>query len=198
MEQGKKMALIVGCNYPNTPNKLHGCHNDALAIRDLRTARFEFIPDNIGLMMDKPESPIMPTGANIKTALNKMVDRAKKGDVLFFHYSGHGTLIERHGLSKREEAIVPCDFNLSTRRHSNVHSELIPSTISSATDVLSQEQQAERPAAEKTKIQVLHSHLSFRSENIHLMTDKSGSNTNTMPTGYGTQHQENTGCDGSN
>ncbi|GER28470.1 metacaspase 9 [Striga asiatica] len=114
MEQGKKMALIVGCNYLNTPNELRGCHNDALAMRDLLIARFGFSPDNIGLMMDKPGSPIMPTGANIKTALNEMVDRAKKGDVLFFHYSGHGTLIKRHGLSKREEAIVPCDFNLIT------------------------------------------------------------------------------------
>ncbi|CAA0827536.1 Metacaspase-9 [Striga hermonthica] len=114
MEQGKKLALIVGCNYPNTSNELHGCHNDALAMRDLLIARFGFSSENVGLMMDKPGSPIMPTGANIKTALNKMVDRAEKGDVLFFHYSGHGTLIKRHGLSKREEAIVPCDFNLIT------------------------------------------------------------------------------------
>ncbi|KAL6532843.1 hypothetical protein OROGR_013803 [Orobanche gracilis] len=115
MDRGKKMALIVGCNYPNTPNELHGCHNDALAMREVLITRFCFDPEHVGLLIDEPDSSIMPTGANIKSALNRMVDRAEQGDILFFHYSGHGTLIKHHNLSKREEAIVPCDFNLITR-----------------------------------------------------------------------------------
>lgn len=29
----KRMAVLVGCNYPNTPNELHGCINDVLAMQ---------------------------------------------------------------------------------------------------------------------------------------------------------------------
>ena len=59
---------------------------------------------------------MLPTGANIKRALADMVARAAPGDVLFFHYSGHGTLVPHrrgHG-ARQDEAIVPCDFNLIT------------------------------------------------------------------------------------
>ncbi|KAL3623703.1 hypothetical protein CASFOL_032519 [Castilleja foliolosa] len=114
MEKGKKMALVVGCNYPSTPTELHGCHNDALAMHEVLITRFGFDPKHVELLTDKPGSSIMPTGANIKSALNRMIDQAGEGDVLFFHYSGHGTLIKSHNWSKKEEAIVPCDFNLIT------------------------------------------------------------------------------------
>ncbi|XP_057767360.1 metacaspase-9 [Salvia miltiorrhiza] len=115
MEKGNKRALLVGCNYPNTPNELHGCHNDVLAMHEVLITRFGFDPDHVEILTDKPDSPVMPTGANIKKALNGMVDRAEEGDILFFHYSGHGTLIKQpHYSSKKEEAIVPCDFNLIT------------------------------------------------------------------------------------
>ncbi|KAK6127120.1 hypothetical protein DH2020_039131 [Rehmannia glutinosa] len=114
MEKGKKMALLVGCNYPNTPNELHGCHNDVLAMREVLITRFGFDPKRVEILIDKPGSSTMPTGANIKSTLNRMVDQAEQGDVLFFHYSGHGTLIKPHNSSKKEEAIVPCDFNLIT------------------------------------------------------------------------------------
>ncbi|KAG8367754.1 hypothetical protein BUALT_Bualt16G0105700 [Buddleja alternifolia] len=114
MEKGKKIALLVGCNYPGTQYELHGCHNDVLAMREVLVTRFGFDPARVELLMDKPGSQIMPTGANVKKALNDMVDRSEEGDVLFFHYSGHGTLIKSRNSSKKEEAIVPCDFNLIT------------------------------------------------------------------------------------
>lgn len=116
MEKGKKLSLLVGCNYPNTPHELHGCHNDVLAMREVLVSRFGFDPNHIQLLIDKPGSPIMPTGANIKKALNNMVDQAEEGDVLFFHYSGHGTMIKTNNSIKKEEAIVPCDFNLITSK----------------------------------------------------------------------------------
>lgn len=55
----------------------------------------------------------MPTGLNFKKALNKMVDEAEPGDVLYFHFSGHGTLI---GKKNQEEAIIPLDFNYITSK----------------------------------------------------------------------------------
>ncbi|XP_059645988.1 metacaspase-9 [Cornus florida] len=118
MENGKKrLAVLVGCNYPNSPNELHGCVNDVVAMGEVLVRRFGFESSHIELLTDAPGSMVMPTGANIKNALGKMVDQAAQGDVLFFHYSGHGTRIPsvRPGhLFRQDEAIVPCDFNLIT------------------------------------------------------------------------------------
>ncbi|KAJ4836456.1 Metacaspase-9 [Turnera subulata] len=121
MEEGKKrMAVLVGCNYPNTQNELHGCINDVLTMRDVLVNHFGLDLSHIQLLTDAPaggSDHIMPTGANIKKALGEMIDQAEPGDVLFFHYSGHGTRIPsvKHGHPfRQDEAIVPCDFNLIT------------------------------------------------------------------------------------
>lgn len=117
MEKAKRLAVLVGCNYPNTKNELHGCHNDVLAMRDVLINRFQFDPNNIELLTDKPGSSVIPTGANIMKALNTMVDKSAPGDVLYFHYSGHGTLLNKPFLPFiKEEAIVPTDFNLITSK----------------------------------------------------------------------------------
>ncbi|KAK6151405.1 hypothetical protein DH2020_014040 [Rehmannia glutinosa] len=109
------MALVVGCNYPGVPGYvLHGCHNDALAMREVLITRFGFDSKHVELVIDKPGSPIMPTGANIKRALNKMIDRAEQGDVLFFHFSGHGMLIQPPYAPKEEEVIIASDKNIIT------------------------------------------------------------------------------------
>ncbi|KAK4282032.1 hypothetical protein QN277_013458 [Acacia crassicarpa] len=116
----KRLAVLVGCNYPNTPHELRGCINDVLAMRDTLIKRFGFDPSNIELLTDQVDAPAgstLPTGANIKQALARMIDQAQPGDVLYFHYSGHGTRIPsmKPGLPfGHEEAIVPCDSNLIT------------------------------------------------------------------------------------
>ncbi|KAG5583251.1 hypothetical protein H5410_053878 [Solanum commersonii] len=80
-------------------------------MRDVLVNRFGFDSQHIELLMDKSGSPVMPTGVNIKKALNKMVDEAEQGDVLYFNFSGHGTLT---GKKNQEEAIIPLDFNYIT------------------------------------------------------------------------------------
>jgi len=119
--QKKRVAVLVGCNYPNTSNELHGCINDVLAMKETLVKRFGFDESSIEMLTDAPNSCKLPTGANIKQALAKMVDGAEAGDMLYFHYSGHGTRIpsKKHGHPFRhEEAIVPCDFNLITGLYS--------------------------------------------------------------------------------
>lgn len=134
----KKLAVLVGCNYPNTPNELHGCINDVVAMRDVLVTRFGLDPSHIELLTDAQGSLIMPTGANIKRALHEMVDKAEPGDVLFFHYSGHGTRIPSlnhdHHHSGKDEAIVPCDFNLITGKLTrllgvNLHAQVVKSGL---------------------------------------------------------------------
>ncbi|KAL6202869.1 hypothetical protein ACLB2K_026573 [Fragaria x ananassa] len=116
-KQNKRLAVLVGCNYPNTRNELHGCINDVLTMRDTLVSRFGFDPNHIELLTDDGSASVLPTGANIKKALDAMVDLAEPGDVLYFHYSGHGTRIPslKPGRPfRQDEAIVPCDFNLIT------------------------------------------------------------------------------------
>ncbi|KAK8950415.1 Metacaspase-9 [Platanthera guangdongensis] len=114
----KRLATLVGCNYPGTRNELRGCVNDVEAMKDLLVERFGFDAADIVVLTDGPGSQVLPTGANVRRALGHMVDRAVPNDVLFFHFSGHGTLVpaarSHNGHRHRDEAIVPCDFNLIT------------------------------------------------------------------------------------
>ncbi|XP_062193898.1 metacaspase-9 [Phragmites australis] len=119
MEGKKKMlATLVGCNYAGTPHELRGCINDVLAMRHVLLTRLGFAPADVTVLTDDDRSAaaVLPTGANVKRALADMVARAEPGDVLFFHYSGHGTLVPpvKPHHRGRDEAIVPCDFNLIT------------------------------------------------------------------------------------
>lgn len=119
----KRLAVLVGCNYPNTSNELHGCINDVVLMRESLVNRLRFDPTHIQLLIDDDHHGsssvinIMPTGENIKKALETMIDEAQPGDTLFFHYSGHGTRIpsmKPGNPFRHDEAIVPCDFNLIT------------------------------------------------------------------------------------
>ncbi|KAG5252606.1 latex-abundant family protein [Salix suchowensis] len=64
MEKGKKrMAVLVGCNYPNTQNVLHGCINDVLAMKEvllLTDAPGSLISDSChsGGLIDKEKEQI--------------------------------------------------------------------------------------------------------------------------------------------
>ncbi|KAL3697879.1 hypothetical protein R1sor_011955 [Riccia sorocarpa] len=114
----KKRALLIGCNYAGTKAELHGCVNDVLRMHKSLLEKFEFAEEDITVMIDTDKSTIQPTGVNIKKTLARLISEVGPGDVLFLHYSGHGTQVpaetgdeEDDGL---DEAIVPCDLNLLT------------------------------------------------------------------------------------
>ncbi|GKV46071.1 hypothetical protein SLEP1_g53083 [Rubroshorea leprosula] len=70
---------------------------------------FGFDDAHIKHLTDALGSLVMPTSANIKTALDQIVYKVKARDILFFHYSGHGTRIPsmKHGHAfKQDEVIV--------------------------------------------------------------------------------------------
>jgi metacaspase-1 len=93
--QQKRLATLVGCNYAGMRYELRGCINDALAMRDLLVSRFGFAPADVAVLTD--DAGVVPTGANIKRA------RGARGRALL--------PLQR---PRRDEAIVPCDFNLIT------------------------------------------------------------------------------------
>jgi len=113
-----KRALLVGINYPGTENALNGCVNDALLMSDLITTHFGFTDDkNRRMLVDSSA-----TTQNILERLEWLVDGSSPGDVLFFHFSGHGSQMINQDYNDRDfytdwldEIICPVDINWRDR-----------------------------------------------------------------------------------
>jgi hypothetical protein len=106
-----KRALSVGINYPGQSAELRGCVNDSYMIKNLLEVRYGF--EDITLLLDNDA-----TTENIRKALHALVDGAKPGDVIFFHYSGHGSQVfnQRDDAGDNEvdgldEIICPVDLD---------------------------------------------------------------------------------------
>ena len=89
-----KKAFLVGINKHDDPqNDLRGCVNDVKNIYQLLTQHFDFKQDNIRVLTDKRS-----TFDAIYDRLVWLVKDSKPGDVLFFHFSGHGSQVrDRNG-----------------------------------------------------------------------------------------------------
>lgn len=88
-----KRALLVGCCYPGTKVELHGCANDVKRMQQSLVTRFGFDESDVLVMLDTDPSCVQPTGANIRSSLQKLIKGVEPGDLLVFHYSGHGTQV---------------------------------------------------------------------------------------------------------
>eukprot|EP00051_Salpingoeca_urceolata_P025125 m.446114 g.446114 ORF g.446114 m.446114 type:complete len:394 (+) comp20307_c4_seq3:1732-2913(+) len=112
-----KKALLVGCNYPGTNAALRGCVNDVFSMKKLLVQHKGFPESNITLMIDTDSRYERPTGAAVKRALNQLIASSNAGDILFFHFSGHGTQVpadasDTEELDGKDEAICPTDLNI--------------------------------------------------------------------------------------
>jgi hypothetical protein len=105
-----KKALLVGINdYPGTFSDLMGCVNDVENMEDLLVSLFGFARESIVIITDRDATTI-----NILKALEMLVHGAQPGDLLIFHYSGHGSQVpDRHGdePDRLDETICPVDFD---------------------------------------------------------------------------------------
>ena len=109
-----KKALLVGINYPNTDHELNGCVNDAMLMSDMITTHFGFTDAKNRRMLTDASA----TTANILERLEWLVSDSKPGDVLFFHYSGHGSQIINQNYNDPDfytdgldEVICPIDID---------------------------------------------------------------------------------------
>ncbi|KAK7405768.1 hypothetical protein VNO78_07377 [Psophocarpus tetragonolobus] len=113
-----KKAVLIGINYPGTKAELRGCINDVWRMHRCLIQRYGFSQDDITVLIDTDRSYTEPTGKNIRKALTKLVQSAEPGDVLFVHYSGHGTRLPAEtgedDDTGYDECIVPSDMNLIT------------------------------------------------------------------------------------
>lgn len=110
--------MLIGVNYPGTKAELRGCVNDVQRTYQCLVDRYGFSEDDIAVLIDTDDSYTQPTGKNIRNALSRLVRSAEPGDVLFVHYSGHGTRLPAEtgedDDTGYDECIVPSDMNLIT------------------------------------------------------------------------------------
>jgi len=114
---GQKKALLIGCNYPGSSAELSGCINDVSRMNQMLTSLYGFQPGSIRILTDDGRSRDgMPTRSNITQGMQWLVQGAQPGDVLFFHFSGHGgqeedpTYTEEDGY---DETLCPTDFQIA-------------------------------------------------------------------------------------
>jgi metacaspase-1 len=88
--QPVKRALVVTIgNYPNDPSKnqtwsdLASENDRSIVLKQLQTQ--EFAPQNIVTLSEE-----QATANKIRSAFNDLVEKSKKGDIVYFHFSGHG------------------------------------------------------------------------------------------------------------
>ncbi len=88
----RKLALLIGINnYPAIKgfSNLVGCETDVDLQQQLLIHRFGFNPNDIKILKSKEA-----TREGILTTFNEhLVKQAKSGDVVVFHFSGHGSQI---------------------------------------------------------------------------------------------------------
>jgi hypothetical protein len=107
-----RRALLVGINYVGTPYQLRGCVND---INNIGSYLFTMRKYNSFIVMTD-FSRQKPTRANILAGFNALLKGAVAGDELWFHFSGHGSLVrDRNGdeESGNDSCICPIDYNRS-------------------------------------------------------------------------------------
>ncbi|MEI6765095.1 MAG: caspase family protein [Bacteroidota bacterium] len=116
-----KTALIIGIDMykPADPQlastrggwtNLDGCVNDAEAIKEIIKGRFGFEEKNITTVYNQDAKR-----ERLIAEFQKLIDNAKKGDIIFIYYAGHGSQVynslstEASG-DKYDETIVPADM----------------------------------------------------------------------------------------
>jgi metacaspase-1 len=105
-----KKALLVGINDYHSISDLRGCLNDIKNVRDILKTFYGFTNNDIRVVTDD-----RATEENVQSRLEWMVEGAKAGDQLFFHFSGHGSQIrDRDGDELRDNKDeILCMYGMS-------------------------------------------------------------------------------------
>jgi hypothetical protein len=111
----RKLALLVGINdYPSVNQygeRLNGCVTDTELQQYLLIHRFGFNPRDVQTVLDRDA-----TRTNILDAFeHHLIHQAKPGDVVVFHYSGHGSQVfdpDRDFPDGLNSTLVPFDSPL--------------------------------------------------------------------------------------
>ncbi len=120
----RKLALLVGINNYDAATPLSGCLTDVELQQHLLIHRFGFNPDDIMIVADNAN--FKPTRENIIQAFeNHLIEQAKPGDVVVFHYSGHGSLVKDSSPLNLEE----CRQENSTNNSCQYNGTIVPQNV---------------------------------------------------------------------
>jgi len=102
-------ALLVGINDYRKVRDLRGCINDVSDVHFTLTNLYGFNTGQIRVLTDT-----RATKANIFHRLDWLLDGAKKGDTLFFHFSGHGSQIRDRNGDELEDSLdeILCPYDM--------------------------------------------------------------------------------------
>jgi uncharacterized caspase-like protein len=111
-DAGTRRALLIGINEYQAVPSLKGALNDVATARELLMTRWGFEAQHIRIVTDRAA-----TRAGVLAAFEQLVRAAVPGDVVYVHYSGHGSQVrdlsgdEGDGL---DETLVPHDGRTAT------------------------------------------------------------------------------------
>ena len=105
-----KRALLVGINRYMIPGAdLRGCVNDVKNLKSILTRYYGFAGNNIRTLTD-----LQATKKAMQSEITRLIGKARAGDVLLFHYSGHGSNVpDRNGdeADGRDEILCPTNLD---------------------------------------------------------------------------------------
>lgn len=105
-----KKAVLIGVNrYRLAGADLRGCVNDVKNMKAVLTGAYGFRTADIVPLLD-----FAATKKAIETAIGSMVRKAKRGDVLVVHFSGHGSNVpddDGDEADRRDEILCPTDLD---------------------------------------------------------------------------------------
>ena len=105
-----KRALLIGVNeYRIDGANLRGCVNDVVNIERLLIKLFNFPATSIKKLVDG-----QATKKKIEAGIKSLLKGSKAGDVLFLHYSGHGSNtpdLNGDEADRRDEILCPTDLD---------------------------------------------------------------------------------------
>lgn len=112
----RKLALLVGINqYSSDFSDLRGCLTDVEMQSELLRHRYGFQASDILMLTDA--TPQKPTRENILAAFEAhLIEQAQPGDVVVFHFSGHGALLADSQPLPGQPltgSLIPNDFTLA-------------------------------------------------------------------------------------
>ena len=106
-------ALLIGVNEYAIPGaNLRGCVNDVAIMATVLRDLYGFTDADITLLTDRAA-----TRAAIESGIEGLVGSARPGDVLYLHYSGHGSNVADTNHDEddgRDEILCPTDLDWNT------------------------------------------------------------------------------------
>ena len=116
----KRRTLLVGINNYNGNNKLQGCKNDVLNVKN-KLLTMGYNEKNIKTILDESAS-----AKNILDSLTNLLTSSVSGDLLIFQYSGHGS----YEIDKNvDEFNTNCDQDIVGADLTTISDDILKSTI---------------------------------------------------------------------